>query len=837
MHLLLYGQRRVWGLVLMCLAFHFSHSQTKVLRGVIRDGHSDERVPFASMHFKVSGIGKLTDSAGNFSFRFDGAWPNDTLVISYVGYNNYEIVLNDSFKQRSRHDTISLNIALERGKYETEVVVRRKVDFGLLLWRKIIRRKDHNDRYRFENFSYELYNKLELDLNHVNRERLERIKLLKPFHFILNNIDTTEGEPFLPIFLTETLSDYFYQKSPVKRREVILASKTLGLDNESVSKMLGGMDQNVDFYNNWIPVFDKRFVSPLSSNGEDYYHYKIIDTQYVNSRRLIHLVFTPIREGQFTFDGDCWVHDTSFAIQKMTLRLDAGSNLNFIRDLSLIQEFSMINDSVWFLTKDKFVIDIAPLGKSGADFIGRKTTTYQNIVINDTSVTHQLDKNAIKEEIIITPGARERPDSFWADSRHEELNKNEKAVYRMIDTLMSMPIFHTYANWIDFIVTGYMNIGKFQIGPWFNWIYWNDLQGFRLRFDLGTNRYFSKDVILHGYLAYGFGDKTLRGEGDVMYLFKRDPRLSIYAMYRNDLDYNQQYYDEITSDNIFSLAVRKPGVPIKFLNLEEQKLELFKEWHTGFSVTLTGDRKIYDPLMNLPPKSIYENTSGQPLNTFEFSVNLRFAYLEKFFETTFYRTSLGSVYPIIDLKYTQGIPNVFNSSYSYRKIFLGISDYLKIPPYGSIYYNVFAGKTTGVLPFMMLNVPPGNEAYYYDKYAFSLMNKYQYLFDRYFGVNFEHNIGNGLFRFIPITRKLKFRQFWNAKLILGGVSDANMQYNASSGYTFESINGQPYLELGTGIDNILKVLRLDFVWRVAPRPLPSNAQQRFGIFWSFRLAF
>ncbi len=837
MYLLHYCQRRLWRIVLLCSVCYFGNAQTKVLKGVIRDEHSEERIPFASIHFRNSGGGKLTDSAGNFIFRFDGSWPKDTLEISYVGYLNYSIVFNDSLLQRVYKDSLILNISLARGKYESEVVVRRKVDFGLLLWKKIVRRKERNDRYRFQNFSYELYNKLELDLNHVNKERLEKIKLLKPFSFVLENVDTTEGHPFLPIFLTETLSDYYYQKSPVKRREVIRASKTIGLDNESVSKMLGGMDQNVDFYNNWIPVFDKRFVSPLSDNGDDYYHYKIIDTQYVSGRRLIHLVFTPKHIGQMVFEGDCWVHDSSFAIQKMNLRLDASSNLNFIQELSLIQEFSIVNDSVWFLTKDKFVIDVAPLGKSGADFIGRKTTTYQDIVINDTSVTNQLDKNAIKEEIIIAPGARDKPDSFWVDSRHVELNKNEKAVYHMIDTLMSMPLFHTYARWIDFIFTGYMNIGKFQIGPWFNWIYANELQGFRLRFDLGTNRFFSKDVILHGYLAYGFGDKTFRGEADVMYLFKRNPRFSIFAMYRYDLDYNQQYYDEITSDNIFSLAVRKPGVPIKFLNLQEEKLQIFKEWHTGFSLTLTGDQKVYNPLLNLPPKSIYENTTGQPLNTFELSVNLRFAYLEKFFETTFNRTSLGSKYPIIDLKYTQGIPGVFNSSYSYRKISLSLSDYVKIPPYGSIYYNVFAGKTTGTLPFMLLNVPPGNETYYYNKYALSLMNKYQYLLDRFLGFNFEHNIGNGLFRFIPITRKLKFRQFWNAKLIMGSASQANVDYNQSSDYTFDYLNGQPYIELGTGIDNIFKVLRLDFIWRVSPRPLPSNAQQRFGIFWSFKLAF
>ncbi|HEV3250618.1 MAG TPA: DUF5686 family protein [Puia sp.] len=812
------------------------NAQVKVLRGIIKDSHSDESIPFASMRFKKAGTGRLSDSAGSFSFRFD-SWPKDTLEITYVGFRDFELVIDSVLSRKTgNRDTLNLVISMERGEYVNEVVVRKKVDFGLLLWKRIVRRKQFNDRYRFQNFSYELYNKLELDLNRVNKERLKEIKLLRPFDFILNNVDTTEDHPFLPVFLTETLSDYYYQKSPVKRREVIRGSKTLGVDNESVSRLLGGMDQNVDFYNNFIPVFDKRLVSPISDNGDQYYRYKIIDTEFVDSRRLFHLIFTPKRKGQSTFEGDCWVHDTSFAIQKMNLRLSSEANINFIEQLSLIQEFKLVNDSIWFLSKDKFVANVSPL-KNKLGFIGRKTTTYKNIVINDTSVTNQLSKNKVQEEVLLQPGSRERADSFWVSSRHEELTKNEKSVYQMIDTLLKMPLFQKYTNILNFLGTGYWDIGNYEIGPWYNWIYANQLQGLRLRFDLGTNRNFNKKIILHGYLAYGFGDGRLHGQADALYLFKKSPRLSLYAMYRQDLDYEQQYYDEITSDNIFSLAVRKPGVPIKFLNLEEKKLELFKEWHSGFSVTLGADDKLYNPILNLPPKDLFTGASGEPLKTFEVSVGLRFAYNEKFFENSFYRTSLGSDYPIVDFRYTRGIQGILNSSYQYDKIFGSISDYIKIPPYGSLYYNVFGGRTFGTLPFPLLNIAPGNETYYYNRYAFSLMNKFQYLHDSFLGINFEHNIGNGLFRFIPLTRRWNFRQFWTAKALWGRLSDANKLYNSSANYTFLSLDGKTYLELGTGVDNIFKVIRLDLVWRLLPQPLPVSNQQRFGIFGSFHLAF
>jgi len=239
-------------------------AQRLVLKGAIKDAHSDENIPFASIRFQSAGTGRLSDSAGNFTFRWDH-WPTDTLIISYVGYQDYKLPLNPTLLgNAARHDTVRFSIRLERGQYAVEVVIRKKVDRGLLLWRKIVRRRAFNDRYRFENFSYELYNKLELDLNQVNKDKLGQTRLLRPFRFILDNVDTLEGQPFLPVYLTETLSDYYYQRSPVKRRELIKGSKTIGVDNESVSKVLGGMEQNVDFYRNFIPVFDKRFISPIS---------------------------------------------------------------------------------------------------------------------------------------------------------------------------------------------------------------------------------------------------------------------------------------------------------------------------------------------------------------------------------------------------------------------------------------------------------------------------------------------------------------------------------------------------------------------------------------------
>ena len=116
------------------------------------------------------------------------------------------------------------------------------------------------------------------------------------------------------------------------------------------------------------------------------------------------------------------------------------------------------------------------------------------------------------------------------------------------------------------------------------------------------------------------------------------------------------------------------------------------------------------------------------------------------------------------------------------------------------------------------------------------MSRFEYLTDSYAGFNIEHNIGSGLFRYIKITRKLKFRQFWEVKGVVGDLSDKNQQLNFVGNSPFQSLNNKMYLEAGTGIDNIFKFFRVDFILRVLPQPLPEIKSERFGVFVGFRLS-
>ena len=818
-------------LIILFFSSSVSFGQTLSISGTVIDGHTKEPVSFASVYFARSGVGKSTDSAGQFSFVLNN-FKNDTLLVSFIGFELYKIPV--TLLQNNQ----TLNIQLERGNAKGEVIVRAKWNRGLYLWKKIMSKKKQYNRYDLGNFSYEAYNKLEIDIKNFNADKAKKNFLLKNFSFIFDNIDSTsEAAPFLPAYLTESLSDYAYQKNPKKIYENIKASNTKGFNNESFSRLLGVMDQNVNIYNNFVIVMDKDFISPFNDNADAYYNFYVPDTQVVNKQKIYHFVFRQKRVGQNTFEGDAWVTEKTFQIQKISLYLGKDANINYIDRISVFQEYLPLNDSVIFLNRDKFFADFRVLGKNSLTLIGRKTTSYKNILINNDSLTIAFKEQHIEEIVKTEKGVTLKSDSAWNNLRHDTLSVNEKAIYTTIDKLMEMPKFQKLQTNLKFLTGGYRNIGKFEIGPWFNWISGNQWEGTRFRFDLGTNKKLMKNVYLHGYLAYGTRDKKFKGQAEAYWILQREPkRIRLHISYQNDVDNGISQVGEVSQDNIFSLAIRKPNTTRKFINVKDMRVEFFNELGKGFSTEWFVSHRQYTPLLNLPPLSTFPVNSGTPLTNFELALKLRFAYLERFIETDYFRYSLGTKYPVVELMLAKGIAGVFNSAYNYTKYSLTIKDYMKISPYGTISYKVFGGKINGAMPFTNLENHPGNDIFYYNRNSYNLMNRFEYLSDQYAGVNVEHNIGSGLFRFIPITRKLKWRQFWNVKTLWGSLSNDNIAINNKTG-TFKTLNGKPYIEVGTGIDNILKVLRLDFIWRVSPAPSFAGTKSKFGVFGSFQIQF
>ena len=803
-------------------------NNTGVFIGRVADHQSEEPLPFVSVSYVKAQKGVLTDSAGNFILP---KWfsQNDSLRIQSVGYTPLTIPI----AQLKKDDLGTIHLYVQAAKQE--VVVKSKYNRSLWFWKKIMAHKNKNNPAELNNYSYELYNKLEIDLNNVQKNKLSKNALIKPLEFVFDYIDTSEThQAFLPVYLTETISDYYYQNDPKKSLELIKKTRTNGIENESLLKELGGTYQNVNVYKNVVPVFTKEFISPFHTNGSTYYTYKLADTAYLNGKRLVHLLFKPKGMNELTFEGDCWIHDTSFAIQKITLRPSSFADINFLSALSMVQEYKLVNDSVWFLAKDKFIADFS-IGDKMLGLKGRKTTTYKNVVLNNDLITQKLSTIVKSPEVDVLPKSKSEDEKEWESLRHEPLGKTEKAVYALLDTLNKNKTFLFYQDAAIFLARGVKEVGNITLGPWFNLISANKWEGTRLRLDMATNTGFSQFWNFYGYGAYGFNDQKMKGAVGVTYRFKKSPLMYLNVERKSDLEFGQQYFDQINNDNLFGTLLRKPGIPFKFQQLTQNQISFFHENNKGFQFTWSVADKSYNPLLNLP--IISSGGTDDLMHAFELGFQLRFAFEERYIESNFTRFGFGSLYPVIDLKYAHAVKNVLASGNDYHKLNFTVNDELPITPYGNIIYAIYGGKTWGKAAYSFLDIMPGNEMQYYNKYAFNMMRRYEFISDAYIGLNIEHQIGKGLLKYIPLVKKTKWRQFWNLKSVVGELSQENMQLNFVGNHPFNSLQAQPYCEVGTGIDNIAKFFRVDFVWRLTNNQLiTTNNPSTFGVFGSFRVA-
>lgn len=814
----------------LCQLFFVSAQAQKItITGKVMDELSDEPIPFANIVLNGTTRGTTTDFDGTYTLKTDRV--ADSLVVSVIGYPK-------TMKYISEENNQVVNFRLGRSEVLMETfVVEAGENPAHIILRKIIKNKKNNDIVKsFDNHYYESYNKLELDITNISEKTRNR-KFFKPFQFIFENVDSTSEErPFLPMFLTETLSDYYHKKNPNNSKEVIRASKVSGFKDKSITQFLGNMYQNIDVYDNFIKIVNKSFASPIANGGLTYYKYSLRDSAFIDNRWCYFITFKPKRRQDNAFIGDFWVADTTFAIKRISMQLNAkNANINFIKKLSVFQEYAQTYDTVWVRTKDKLVIDfIAQEDKAGV--VGRKTTTFRKHKFNSPEVINFFDK-AAAGETLVNEDVFDKNADFWVEARHEELSANETKVYAMVDTLKDMPIVKTYIDIVRTVVSGYKRLGKIKIGPYFKLFSYNQVEGIRTRLGVRTSPLFSDRIEFGVYGAYGFRDKAFKYGADALFVVSSKPRQTLSIAYWDDLDLQAQNEEEFSQDNFLIGLVRNQKIPQKLIREEAVSTSYTRDWAPGLSTELRATYKDSDPYF---PYYFHNNgatDAGMPpdstFRTAELGLKLRFAHKEKFIEGKFRKVSLGSKYPIVNLFYTAGFKGVLGSDFNYHKLELNIFDRLPMGTWGTTEYILSAGKIFGTLPFPLLEVHPGNETFFFNKFSFSKMHHYEFISDTYATLFLTHHFDGFWFNRFPLLRKLKMRSLFFAKIMVGSLSQENQEANPrfvdGEGGEFEQFGGmfernnwtaksaslsKPYVEVGVGIENILRLIRVDVVWRL-----------------------
>lgn len=810
---------------LIMLSLHLQ-AQQYTIKGKVFAAGTKEALPFVPVIIKGTNIGTQTDFDGNYIIK--SAKLGDSIIATYVGYKRMSRAINKNLTAQE----INIPLEDEGGVKLDEITVLAGENPAHRIIRNCVKAKMKNNRSNLEAYQYETYNKLEFDLTRIPKEMRNK-KVFKPIQFVFENVDSSfsDEKPSLPFFIIENLSNFYFKKDPTRKKEVVIASKITGVENSSISQVMGDMYQNINIYDNNITVFNKQFPSPISENAFFYYKFYLEDSSFIDEHRVYHIRFKPKRMQELSFTGNMWIADTTWGMRRLEMSIPKDANINFINAANITQEF-LFKDSVWMLKKDRLVIDFAPT-KKAIGFYGRKTTSYKDIVINkplSDKFYEFADKIDVKDD------ATKKDDDFWKQNRHDSLSLREQKIYKMIDTIQSLPIYKTWVDVFYVLVAGYKKFNNFEIGPYSNLLSYNRVEGFRLRFGGRTSEAFSKWYELNGYVAVGLLDQKWKYSLGFKSFLSKKPRRQLVGMsLRSDYEILGQSTNGFSQDNVLASFFRtNPLTNLTRVNSAEAWYE--REWFPGLISKATLVGRQFQPLGENRYLSFRRDGSigeREFINNTEARVNIRFAWKEKFVGQGFSRLSLGTKFPVLQLNYAKSLQNAFKGEYDYTKLVLNVSDRIRITPIlGYTDYVLEGGKIWGQVAYPIMELHGGNETYLYDYMAFNMMKYYEFASDQFVSAAVYHHFEGLFLNKIPLLRKLKWREVITAKAVWGSVDDKNRRTLLFPS-TLKSLEQEPYVETSVGIENIFKVFRIDAFWRLNYQ-LP-RAIDNFGFKFGFQL--
>ncbi len=805
----------IFGAPILCAA------QTTKVKGRVIDANTKEALPFCNISFIKSTVGTITDQYGFFSI--DAKQATDSISVQYVGYNRRSFPVKKNTTNNYTIELIPQNYALQ------EVVVRPGENPAHAFFRKIVANKSRNSVTNLPSYSYNAYTKMQIDVNNIKNELKDK-KLLKQFKFVFDYLDTNKmtGKTYIPILISESLSDYYYSNSPKREKEVIKASKTSGIDNKSVAQFTGRMYQNINIYDNFIDFFDQGLISPLNNNGLSYYKYYLQDTALIDGKQCIRMNFVPKRKQEPTFTGEMWVHDTTYAVVKVVLQLNKGANINWVNAMAAEQVFQPVNDSVWFPKSSNLFIDFK-ITKGTVGFFGRNTSVISNVKLK-AEFPDSTKKTS--PDVILSDEAINKDTSYWAQNRPVELSAQEKGIYTMVDRVKEVPLFKTATNITNLLVNYYYPIGYFEYGPYYQTYSNNRIEGDRLKFGGRTSNKVSTKIMVGGFAAYGFKDEKFKYGGDVLYMFSKEPRITGYASYKKDMEQMGLSPFSLAEDNILTSVLRRN--PNYKLNLIEQtKFKFDYEWVPGISSGIEINYKNINASEFVTMNRL-DGTGETHMPITNIVLSTRIAKGEKFVAGEFERISLGSDNPIINVTATFGIKSIFGSKYSYTLLDANYVHKVPLNPFGYLRYIIEGGKLFGTVPYPLLKLHEGNETYALNKFSFNMMNYYEFASDQWVSLTLEHHFNGFFLNHIPLMRKLKWREVAYGKGLISSLSNANKtgEFIFPSGLSDVS---KPYYEVGVGVENIFKIIRIDAIWRLSHLSNPNI--DKFGIRAGLQIIF
>lgn len=812
-------------LILLCAALSMSYADT--FTGLATDSITGEELPFISIQIEGTLYGDETDIDGKFTINAD---PDQNLIFNYLGYEKKVVQLKKYTMGKTIH------VKMKPSDYqlaEVEVTAKnsysKKNNPAVDLIRRIIAEKKEN---RIENSKYyqrDTYEKTVLGLTDFSPKLSKTLGISD----IAQQSDTSilSGKTTLLISMKEKTMTQYYRQNPKDRKQVVTGRNNQGIDETVIGDgvietFMTELFSEVDIYNNSVMIGFKPFVGPLSPMAPDFYKFFIKDTVAVDSTKYITLGFTPFNSANYSFMGFVTIDSATLAIKHVNIDIPRNTNINFIDGLHIEQNFTKNRDGVMELTDDKLVTELAAVRGTQSFYIQRHRT-FSNYKFNQPN--DSIMRSIVGNELVIRE-AETRDSTFWQAHRTDSLTLNESKMATLIGKLQKNVVVRSILWVVETLIKGYIRtdkVSKFDIGPVYSMFSSSAIEGFRFKMCGETTANLHPQFFASGYMAYGFGDQRVKWGGTLEYSFnekKYHPREfpvhSIAVSAESDIKTIGEQPAGTLSDNLF-YSIKRMEV-YNMMYYQRYKLTYTFESRYGFSIQ---------------PWALYETDEGAGSITFrkkigegkyesydilhnhELGIKLRYAPHEKIVQGRIYRFNIKNPHPVFEFTHQACFAGWLGAEYGYQKSEFKYLQRFFLNAFGRIDLYIKAGKVwTGGTAYPYLMMPNSNTSFTVMEESFSQVNPLEFVADNYASLDLALNT-NILFNYIPGIKKLQLREVFGFKLFWGHLSPKNNpMYNtdllAFPEGTYAMDYRDPYMEFSVGIDNILKVLRVDYVRRL-----------------------
>lgn len=807
-------------------------AQDIVVVGQVLSAENSEPLQAASVWFKGTNIGCTTNEEGFFMLRSNE--PQRTLIASVVGYKQRQIKL-DYGKDQMIRIYLKEDISIL-----DEVIAIPKQDEAIILLKKVYENRKNNNPENVTNISTTMNDVTAINLSNIKQKALQR-KLFKDL--MSGAIAQTDTTFSLPVYINQSI--YNLQLTHDSNSSTLLDSKQNALNifpPEHWQQIISAYTPDINPYKPYSTVLGHNFMSPVAPNAKLYYNLYLADSTHINGQKNYQIKFYPKQNQGLLFKGDMWIDSTTYAITEVNITIPSYTSVNFLNALNYNFTTTPFGNNI-FPNKEKqgIALNVNLYPNKNIQYFGA-VLSEERTYTNTSSTTDTLSIKPKEKEVEIP------------------IDDKLEATWNKIDSLNQTRI-QKLSSWaVDIILNQYLHAWKIDIGPVLNLFHFNQLEGASPRLTLRSGESFAKYFTVGGYYGYGFKDQyphdSTRNTGLHSYggniqwrfgptkqnilAFSYDHKTERIGYDDIDIYAESRVHDIENLVNSWVMIYRPVSVLMRGRIGAQYQYE-----KPGFKFKINAFAQNYYSNRFIP--LIHKGAEVPHYSQIGLRTDFRLSWQQSSLDYFFHRIYLATKYPVLHLTAEGGYLKIPGSAQNepYHSLFGKFGIYAQQHTalgFGKIHWAFQANAIVGDAPFPALTMARTSRSSYRYDTDFMLLGSMELMSDFYTALNIRYQTRGYIFGYIPYIKKLGIREDIIFNIGYGYLSPkyqndnilaipANL-YNAN-----EEWNKMPYIELGFGFSNILKIGDIAFVWRLTHRNSTNPEAQNFAVKWRVGLDF